>query len=228
MQLLQTKKQSRIILLLLLLAAITGGLIVFGINGYVVLSSKQQILTPENAAALSDVDCILVLGCGVRPDGQPSAMLADRLQRSVELYKAGVSQKLLMSGDHGQVNYDEVNVMKQYALKNNIPSQDIFMDHAGFSTYESMYRAKAIFQAKKVVIITQQYHLYRALYIANTLGLEAYGVAADYRNYAGQFYRDAREILARDKDFFQCILKTKPTYLGETIPVWGNGNSTNG
>ena len=101
------------------------------------------------------------------------------------------------------------------------------MDHAGFSTYESIYRAKEIFKAKKVVIVTQKYHLYRALYIANQLGLEAYGVGSDPRKYVGATYRELREILARDKDFIKCIFKPEPTYLGETISVSGNGNATN-
>ncbi len=117
--------------------------------------------------------------------------------------------------------------MKQVAIDNGIPSADIFMDHAGFSTYDSIYRAKEIFQAQKVIIVTQKYHLYRALYIANQLGLKAYGVAADTRSYAGQSYRELREILARDKDFVKSIFKVKPTYLGEAIPVSGNGDVTN-
>ena len=101
------------------------------------------------------------------------------------------------------------------------------MDHAGFSTYESIYRAKEIFNVKKIIIVTQKYHLYRALYIANQLGIEAYGVGSDPRQYVGATYREAREILARDKDFVKCIFKPKPTYLGETIPVSGNGDITN-
>ena len=101
------------------------------------------------------------------------------------------------------------------------------MDHAGFSTYESMYRAKEIFGVKKVIIVTQGYHLYRAVYIAESMGLEAYGVASDYRSYAGQMSRDIREILARVKDFGTSILKPYPTYLGETIPISGDGDLTN-
>ena len=113
------------------------------------------------------------------------------------------------------------------AIEKGVPSENIFMDHAGFSTYESIYRAKEIFKAKKVVIVTQKYHLYRALYIANQLGLEAYGVGSDPRKYVGATYRELREILARDKDFIKCIFKPEPTYLGETIPVSSNGNATN-
>ena len=218
---------KKFVLWLLVLCILCAG-VVFGVNGYVLLSTEKQILSAADAAALENVDCILVLGCGVYSDGRPSAMLEDRLKRGVSLFQDGVSAKLLMSGDHGQDTYDEVNVMKQYAIDRGIPSSDIFMDHAGFSTYESIYRARDIFQAKKIIIVTQKYHLHRALHIANALGLEAYGVSADYRNYAGQFARDIREILARNKDFLTSIFQPKPTFGGETIPVFGNGDLTNG
>lgn len=211
----------------LLCLSILGVAAAIGINAIVKGSTKDQILTSEEAAKLTDVDCILVLGCGVRSDGSPSDMLFDRLTRGVELFELGAAQKLLMSGDHGQEGYDEVNTMKAFAVDAGIASEKIFMDHAGFSTYESMYRAKEIFQAKKVIIVTQRYHLYRALYIAERLGLEAYGVAADYRTYSGQTYRDLREILARVKDFGTSLFKPKPTYLGDAIPIWGDGDLTN-
>lgn len=215
----------RIVLTILILfaVAIVSSLI---INFYVQASTKHMILSPEDAAAI-DADCIIVLGAGVRDDGSLSDMLHDRLQRGVELYFAGASDKLLMSGDHGRVDYDEVNAMKSYAVENSVPSENVFMDHAGFSTYESMYRAKAIFEAKKIIIVTQGYHLPRALYIARSFGFEAYGVDADLRPYAGQDYRDAREVVARVKDFFTSVIKPKPTYLGDVIPISGDGNATN-
>ena len=222
------KKTLKILMISLLVLCLAGGLAVLAVNGYVVRSTAKQILSPEDAAALEDVDCILVLGCYVHEDGRPSAMLHDRLQRSVDLYTAGAAPKLLMSGDHGQKSYDEVSTMKQYALDANIPSADVFLDHAGFSTYESVYRAQAIFQAKKVIIVTQKYHLHRALHIADALGLEAYGVDANLRSYSGQFYRDVREVLARNKDFILSITKPEPTFLGEVIPVSGDGNLTIG
>ena len=222
------KKFCKRALFLLLALGILGAIYVFGVNAYVVRSTAKQILSQEDAAKLQDVDCILVLGCGVYENGQPSAMLADRLKRSIALYDAGAAPKLLMSGDHGQDNYDEVNVMKQYAVNAGVPSSDVFMDHAGFSTYESIYRVRDIFQAKKIIIVTQKYHLHRALHIAKALGLEAYGVDADYRSYAGQTYRDLREILARNKDFLTSIAKPAPPFLGDPIPVSGDGNLTNG
>lgn len=197
-------------------------LIPLSINFYVVGSTKKQI----NNEIKEEVDCILVLGAGIWGD-KPSPMLQDRLDTAIKLYKDGVSNKIIMTGDHGTKEYDEVNIMKDYAINQGIPSEDIFMDHAGFSTYESIYRARDIFKVKKMVIVTQEYHLYRALYIANSLGVKSYGVNSDPRKYAGQMYRELREILARNKDFIYGIVKPKPTYLGKEIPVSGNGDITN-
>ena len=199
---------------------------VFSINSYVKSVAKKRIISLDQAANLDDVDCILVLGAGVR-GGRPTHMLEDRLNYGITLYENGTSNRILMSGDHGQKHYDEVNVMKEYAVNEGIPSLAVFMDHAGFSTYESLYRARDIFEAKKIVIVTQEYHLYRSLYIADKLGIEAYGVASNPREYMRQNVRDAREVLARTKDFIYTIVKPKPTYLGDNIPVSGNGNLTN-
>lgn len=222
------KKRILIILLVIFIILIsTGFAIAMGINSYVKGIGKKYIILPEQAAELKDVDCILVLGCKVKDNGDPSDMLADRIRRGIELYESGAAPKIIMSGDHGQADYDEVNTMKQIAVDNGVPSIDVFMDHAGFSTYESIYRAKEIFGVEKMIIVTQDYHLYRALYIAESFGIEAYGVNADYREYWGQSKRDAREILARFKDFATVTLKPEPTYLGETIEISGDGNLTN-
>ncbi len=222
------KKKGLIITLVILIClAVIAFATVFGVNAYVKSMGENSIITPEQAQTLKDVDCILVLGCQVKNDGQPSDMLSDRLRRGIELYNQGVAHKIIMSGDHAAKNYDEVNTMKQVAVESGIPSNDIFMDHAGFSTYESLYRAKEIFGADKLIIVTQNYHLYRALYVARKLGIEAYGVSADYRTYWGQSNREVREILARCKDFVKVIFKPKPTYLGEIIPISGDGNITN-
>lgn len=216
---------KKIIIYVLIFILILVG-VVMGINCYVLLSTKNKIMTEQEATNLSDADCILVLGAGIWGD-KPSPMLEDRLLQGIELYKKGVAPKIIMSGDHGREEYDEVNIMKQFAIDKGVPSEDIFMDHAGFSTYESMYRARDIFECKKIVVVTQKYHLYRSIYIGEKLGLDCYGVGADPRKYAGQFMREIREILARDKDFVKCIFKVKPTYLGESIPVSGNGDITN-
>ena len=151
-----------------------------------------------------------MLGCGVHPDGRPSDMLADRIACGVALYENGTSPKLLMSGDHGRADYDEVTVMREAAVQAGLPKDDVFMDHAGFSTYESMYRARDVFGAKRIVVVSQEYHLYRALYVAERLGLDASGVPADLRPYTGQQAREIREVLARNKDFLTAIAQPLP------------------
>lgn len=207
--------------------ALLGIVAIFSVNGYVKSVGEARFRSIDQAADMEDVDCIIVLGCLVKENGQLSHLLQDRVIRALEVYDAGAAPKLLMSGDHGRVDYNEVGAMKKYAMDHGVPSEDVFMDHAGFSTYETVYRAKAIFGAKKVIIVTQSYHLSRALYIAEKLGLEAYGVPSDLRVYSGQTKRDVREILARCKDFAMCVFQPKPTYLGESIPISGSGDLTN-
>lgn len=224
----QSGKKSGLLrwLCALFLLGVLGVCAVLGLNAWVKHSASAHILTEQEAAQLQDVDCVIVLGCYVHENGSPSDMLEDRLKRGVALYNLGAAPKLLMSGDHGTEEYDEVDAMKRYAVDAGIPSVDVFMDHAGFSTYETMYRAKEVFEADKVLIVTQKYHLYRAVYIANALGMEAYGVDADYRQYVGQVSREVREILARVKDFAMVIFRPEPTYLGEVIPISGSGELT--
>lgn len=190
-------------------------------------STKGQIFDVEKEEAASDFDCILVLGAGVKPDGQPSHMLEDRLKTAIAAYEKGLSPRLLMSGDHMSADYDEVGTMKRFAMEAGVPSNVIFLDHAGLSTYESMWRAKEIFGAKKILIVTQGYHLYRAIYIAESLGMEAYGIAADLRPYRKIALYKTRELAARVKDFFYVRSMPKPTYLGEAVDLSGDGDSTN-
>lgn len=210
-------------------AVFTLALIVFGyvfwVNGYVQKAGSRNITVAEEAP---QADAILILGARVFSDGNVSLMLRDRLMVGLELYGMGKAEKILVSGDHGQKNYDEVNTMKDFLKDMGVPPADIFMDHAGFSTYESLYRARDIFQAKKVIIVTQKYHLMRALFIARELGLEAYGVAADQHVYQGVMFKNKlREIAARNKDFIMAkFLHPEPTYLGEVIPLTGDGSVT--
>jgi vancomycin permeability regulator SanA len=203
------------------------GVAALSMNLYVIKSVDENILSVEDASKLENVDCVIVLGCGINSNGTPSDMLRDRLNFAIELYKNGGAPKLLMSGDHGRVGYNEVGVMKQYAIDKGVPSEDIFMDHAGFSTYETMYRANEIFEASKVIVVTQEYHLYRGMYNAEKMGMETYGVASDVYWYQNKAYREIREAIARCKDFLWCVFKPEPTYLGDSIPVSGNGDSTN-
>lgn len=198
--------------------------LIFGINFYVKISVNNKIV---NIDKINDkYDAILVLGAGLR-NGKPSPVLKDRLDTAYEVYEIGASNKIIVSGDHGTKTYDEVNVMKDYLTNKGVPSEDIFMDHAGFSTYDSIYRAKEIFQTEKIIIVTQEFHLYRSLYIASKLNLEAKGVSATLRHYTGETTFELREVLARDKDFFKTIIKPKSKYLGDPIPVFGDGNVTN-
>lgn len=204
---------------------ILGVLSPFVINGIVVGSARRYIVEPEQAKAL-DADCVIALGAMVWGKDTLSHMLEDRVLGAIDVYERGGAKKILMSGDHGKKDYDEVNAMKKYAVERGVAADDVFMDHAGFSTYETMYRARDVFQAKKVVIVTQRYHLYRAVYAARALGLEAYGVASDPRPYTSAVYNNAREFLARVKDFFTAVIKPEPTYLGEAIPINGSGAQT--
>lgn len=220
------KNMLKILIIIILILCALIGIMMLSINFYVVNKTKSKIVTEKQAKELENVDCILVLGAGIWGD-KPSPMLEDRLLQGITLYNNQTSSKIIMSGDHGKEEYDKVNVMKDFAIEKGVKSEDIFMDHAGFSTYDSVYRAKEIFKAQKIIIVTQKYHLHRALYVAEKLGIEAYGVASDPREYRGQVVRELREVLARDKDFFKCIIKPEPTYLGDTIPVSGNGDATN-
>ena len=227
------KKAIKIIFIMILLAVAFA----LAINFYVVISGARNIVATVDSpdiilekpavAELKEMnpDCILVLGAAVKGD-VPSKILKDRLDVAIALYEAGVAPKLLLSGDNGQVNYNEVKVMAKYVLDAGVPDEDIFLDHAGFSTYESMYRARDVFTVKTAVVVTQKYHLYRALQIGKALGLDVKGVASDQKSYAGQIYRDIREIAARIKDVFQTIIQPEPTYLGTEIPIDGDGGQT--
>lgn len=204
-----------------------GIFLILGINFTVIFSTKSMILDMDEIKTIENVDAILVLGCQVRSDGTPSAMLEDRLNTGVSLYQNHVAPKMIMSGDHQSVYYNEVKVMKDYAVNQNVSSSNIFLDHAGVSTYDSIIRAKEIFHVRKIVIVTQSYHLYRALYIAKSIGLEAYGVSSDTVTYSNQWYREGREVLARNKDFLLSMIHFKPEISSNDISLDWDGNFTN-
>ncbi len=211
--------------------AAVAAVIVIGLNFYVIKSTEPQINAnyemPEDTATQEEVEklssispeCILVLGASVTSDGVPSPILQDRLDTAIDLYNKGVAPKLLLSGDNGQMVYNEVKAMQNYALEAGVDEDDIYLDHAGFSTYESIYRAKYIFKVDSMIVVTQTYHLYRSLYGCERMGITAMGAAADQYTYAGQEKREIREILARDKDFVKWIFKPQPTFLGDAVPI---------
>lgn len=195
------------------------------IDQYVQRTGSKYVSKLEEAP---QSDAILALGAYVFPNGILSPILNDRLDQAYALYRKGKAGKIIVSGDHGNKSYDEVNSMKKYLVGKGVPPEDVFMDHAGFNTYESVYRARDIFQVKKVIIVTQEYHLLRAVFIARELGLEVCGVASDLNNYGEvmTIYK-LRETAARNKDFFLArVLKLEPTFLGEIIPVSGDGRDT--
>ena len=176
----------------------------------VILSTKNRIVSGDSEL-LTDIDYIVILGAGIRR-GKPSPMLEDRLKTGISLYNNDISNKILITGDHMNDDYDEVTVMKNYLLEHGIPEEDIITDNYGISTYDSIYRVKNVYKSNKVVIVSQRYHLYRALFLSDNLDLESYGVEADLRYYYGQWYREIREILARNKDFIKGIIKPKAVY----------------
>lgn len=215
------------ILFVLIALGIAGGAGILGISSYVKTSVADSIYAEDEFGQLPNVDCILILGAGLTKEGTPSLILTDRLNRGIELYKKGVSRRLLMSGDHGRTGYNEVAAMKQYALDAGVPEDDIFMDHAGFSTYESVYRAREIFEVKSLAIVTQPYHEYRAVYAAKKLGLTVYGTPSVATKYRNSWMLEVREKLARTKEFFNLMILPEPTYLGDRIPISGTGTATN-
>lgn len=217
-------RYQRIWMICVLLTAIALGCIFYANQRVLELGSRY--ILPSDEAPKSDV--ILILGAYVFPDGKISKMLEERLQVGYELYMQGKAGKIIVSGDHGRKNYDEVNAMKQFYLDKNIPAENIFMDHAGFTTYESMYRARYIFGVDKMIVVTQEFHLPRAIFTARDLDIEAYGVSASARDYSDlvMFSNNLREIIARSKAFVTAAIKPRPTFLGETIPVTGDGRST--
>lgn len=230
-----TKKRKRSKLLRRILrvgciAALAGILCITGLNLWVVGSTGRYICESP-AEGQSDPlngshDCIIILGAGLYGN-EPSPMLKDRLEKGISLYKSGAAPKILMSGDHGRTGYNEVEVMKQYAINAGIPSSDIFMDHAGFSTYDSMVRARDVFEVTSPIIVTQKYHLYRAVFIGRNLDINCLGIATDDFKYGGQFYRSLRECAARCKDILTVTLHTPPAFGGDRIPITGNGDVTN-
>lgn len=221
------KRKYKAVIFVVLGIVLLIGIAAVSLSVYMVKATEKNIFTADTFKNDEKADCILILGAGVK-DGKPKPMLRDRLLTGIELYKSGAAEKIIMSGDHGRADYDEVNVMRAFALEQGVRAEDIFLDHAGFSTYDSVYRAKNIFGAENIIIVSQKYHLYRALYISEKLDVKAAGVSADLNSYGGQLKRDIREIIARDKDFFKCIVKPEAEIMGDKIPLDGDGSITLG
>jgi SanA protein len=196
-------------------------------NHLIINSADDYVIaSPEDAP---HAQCAVVLGARVFANGTLYAMTADRLEVAIQLYDLGKVDRLLISGDHGTTTYDEVNAMLEYAVERGVPEEDVFTDHAGFDTYDTMYRARHVFMVESAIVVTQSYHLSRAVYTARALGLEAVGVGADLRPYLHPLRNQAREILARVKAVIQLnVTHPGPRFLGPQIPITGDGRATRG
>lgn len=204
--------------------AATGTAVFIAMNFEVVNFSKKYLHADFDSA--SPVQAVMILGAKVRDDGSLSDMYKDRVDTAIEVYRSDKAGKILVSGDHGRIEYDEVNAAKKYLLEKGIPAEDIFLDHAGFDTYDSVYRARDIFQIKTLIISTQNFHLPRAIYIARKLGVEAWGVSADKHTYGNEQFYETREALARVKAWLDVFSQAKPKFLGEAIPITGDSRAS--
>ncbi|WP_458863121.1 SanA/YdcF family protein [Acidaminobacterium chupaoyuni] len=208
-----------------LAALLLCGAAVFGLIQWRVLSAARPYLVSREKAPRADA--ILVLGARVYQNGSPSPALRDRLDEAAALYFAGKAPKLILSGDHGTPQYDEVNAMRRYLLEKGVPGDDLFLDHAGFETYDSLFRAKAVFGAKKLIAVSQNYHVPRAVFLGRRMGIETYGVGTTNSVLPNPAFHICRESLARVKAFLWVdVLHPSPKYLGETIDLSGSGKVT--
>lgn len=208
--------------------AVAVGVLVLGIvvpNVVVWLGGRGP--ATDDVAEVPHAQAALVLGAQVKPDGTPSLMLADRIRAAEELYRAGRVDKLLLSGDHSRVKYDEVGTMRRILLASGIPAEDIFTDHAGFDTWDSAQRARRVFDVSSAVVVTQRFHMPRALYAARRAGLDVTGFIADRRDYGRVMARlNIREAGARMKTLGDAITGADPHFLGAVIPISGDGRTS--
>lgn len=213
------KRKIKLIIISILIVIL---IILTVLNVYVYILGKKYIATSIDK--LSHAQVAIILGAAVSTKGIPSSVLEDRIVTAISLYKQGKVSKILMSGGNPSVTNNEVDPVRKILIVQGIPSEDIFLDHAGFDTYSSMYRAKAIFNISSAIIVTQEFHLPRAVYTARSLGIDAYGLAADRGKYSIKNY--LRELLSRPNAFISVFLHKLPKYLGPLIPITGDGSTT--
>jgi len=223
-RLMKSRRVASILVAAVTIATVAAGAI--GLANRAVIAGAETTVVDSPADAPS-APVAIVLGARVYDDGRLFPTTQDRVDTAVELYRAGKVDKLLISGDHGRQSYDEVNSMRRHAASRGVPARDIFMDHAGFDTYDSMYRARDVFGVKRALVVTQRFHLARAVYTARALGIDAVGVVADKRAYVKAALFDAREAFARAKAYLELsYLRPRPKFLGPTIDITGDGRVT--
>jgi SanA protein len=218
------KRYKRAFVAAMLLAMLCAVAAFAGINARIMLAARPHIIAPDEARAYV---CI-VPGARVYPDGRLSHIYYDRLMTAAELYRAGRVRRILVSADHRRTHYDESNAGKNFLLRQGIPARDIFTDHAGFDTYDTMIRAKRVFMVNDAVVATQRYHLYRSVYLGRALGMQVRGVIADRRGYQRMRYYRFRELFANIKAFRDIVLHADPRFYGAPIPITGDSSASDG
>jgi len=215
------KKTRKILLIAVLAAAVAGPCAVAAVNLHVV-SRAGRFIVGEGTAS-PRVTAAIVPGAAVWRGGKLSHVLEDRALTALALYRRGAVGKILATGDHGTRRYDEVNALKKFFLAGGVRPRDLFLDHAGFDTFSSMVRAAKVFSVRDAVVITQDFHLHRAVYLARTAGMNAWGVPADRRTYVKARYYRVREWFARVKSFVDIVSGRRPRFLGDPVPITGDG-----
>ncbi|WP_292889162.1 ElyC/SanA/YdcF family protein [Nonlabens sp.] len=210
----------RRILNILVFSVIIALVVIFILQLHIKRSSRDFMVT--QITQLQEAHTGIVLGASVKPDKSLSLILQDRVDAALLAYENKKFKKFLLSGDHRTKNYDEVNAMKNYLNNKGVPDEDIFLDHAGFDTYDSMYRARDIFKVKSAIVFTQEFHLPRALYIGKNMGMTVQGFIADQHEYPGNNRFIRREWLANMKAWIELNIKKRPTYSGKVIPITGD------
>ena len=214
---------SRLYAIFLILFLIVFGAILLA-NSWVSQVAKNKIFSHYDD--IEPQQTVLVLGAGVKTNGQPSDILADRLETAIDLYIESQAAKIIVSGDNSTEHYNETDTMRDYLLANSIPPKVIFTDYAGFDTFDSIYRAKEIFGADKLVIVSQEFHLLRAIFLAEKLGIEAVGFSADLHEYRDRIWLNLREIPANTKAAANILFNSKPHFLGEKFDLTGDGTAS--
>ncbi len=215
----QIKRASNLIWKIGIYSLIGGFLLVAGLRVSMLLIGRSKMYTPENVPT---APVALVLGAGLNRDGSPGVVLQDRVRQAAALYFDGKVQKLLMSGDNSSIHYDEPTAMRNYAISLGVPDKDIVLDYAGRRTYDSCYRASVIFGVEKVIVVTQNYHLHRAIVLCQAMEIETFGVAADESNYPRSRYImwRFREVLASIAAFYDIWIRHPQPILGEPEPIF--------
>jgi SanA protein len=194
--------------------------VVFTIS-YLVINAGSSAYIYRDANRLPHAQVAVIPGAAILQNGDLSPVLKDRVDMAITIYQKGIVDKILVTGDNSSLSYNEVKPVKDYLLKNGIPEQNIFLDHAGFDTYSSMYRARDVFLIKSMIVVSQAFHLPRAVYIARYLGITTYGIVADRGHYL--FYNNIREIFGDVKALDNLLFDRQPKYLGKQIPITGDG-----